>query len=506
MYKYLHEYMEDLPEKFNKEWILSRDDSEIIQHVRDIFKSLEILPEIHINPEDITLETDEATFGPVKQQGKYYKPLLPSRLNKIHYKVTIDGLDAPIERDLYINKMLDKCFYINEGIRYFLIWQIVDSSSYSFENGVAFKSLLMPIILVSKSRFETQSFNGTTLTNLPIYESHLFKKLVPPILYIFGKYALESLEKAGMKKIDDVDAFTEYSDPGIIKYISDFFGFEVKFSDKLDELIEEDRDVFTVQNAKAIGCYFSIPKDKVDTKEGRALIASLCYLKQQDKKANIIFTYKDVTNMWFWLELIADYYNKSNDIFKKYEKIKGVYISLKRLIDEPTRKILRLDDEYKQDVYGIFKYSMMNFDHLSTTNGQDLTNKRIRLYEYVLYPLRSYFGKKIYSILTAPTVSVQNLEKIFTSLTPMYLIKECITSELLHYCNSTNEYNLYGELLRYTFGGPQGYTNSVSIAQRSLHPSYTGRLSLIASNAGNPGTSGTVVPFIKVYDGYFTKE
>ena len=71
------------------------------------------------------------------------------------------------------------------------------------------------------------------------------------------------------------------------------------------------------------------------------------------------------------------------------------YISLKRLIDEPTRKILRLDDEYKQDVYGIFKYSMMNFDYLSTTDGQDLTNKRIRLYEYVLYPrLEKTFPKE----------------------------------------------------------------------------------------------------------------
>ena len=506
MKKLLNQYMKEVSEPFNKEWILSRNDDNILQHVRDIFKSLEILPEIHIDPNDITLETDESTFGPIKQQGKYYKPVLASRLNKIHYKVTIDGIEKPIEKDLYMNKMLDHCFYINEGIRYFLVWQIVDSSSYSFENGVAFKSLLMPIILISKNRFTTESFKGRALSNLPIYESSLFKKLVPPILYILGKYALESLSKAGMTKIADVDAFTSYNDPGIIQYLSDFFGFEIKFSDKLDDLIEDGRDIFTIQNNKKVGCYFSIPEDKVDSKEGRALIASLCYLKQIDKKANVVFSYDNLINMWYWLNLIAGYYNKSNDIFKKYEKIKGVYISLKRLIDEPTRKILRLDDEYKQDVYGIFKYSMMNFDYLSTTDGQDLTNKRIRLYEYVLYPLRSYFGKKIYSILTDPTVSIQKIEKIFTSLSPMYLIKECITSELLHYFNSTNEYNLYGALLRYTFGGPQGYTNSVSIAQRSLHPSYTGRLSLIASNAGNPGISGTVVPFIKVYDGYFTKK
>ena len=70
MKKLLNQYMKEVSEPFNKEWILSRNDDNILQHVRDIFKSLEILPEIHIDPNDITLETDESTFGPIKQQGK----------------------------------------------------------------------------------------------------------------------------------------------------------------------------------------------------------------------------------------------------------------------------------------------------------------------------------------------------------------------------------------------------------------------------------------------------
>ena len=109
------------------------------------------------------------------------------------------------------------------------------------------------------------------------------------------------------------------------------------------------------------------------------------------------------------------------------------------------------------------------------------------------------------SILNQPTRTPQDLEKIFTGLSPMQIIQSILTSELLHYYNCTNEFNLYGALLRYTLHGPAGYSKNVSVEQRSIHPSYTGRISLVASSPGSPGTSGTLVPFLKLYNGYFTK-
>ena len=39
--------MNSLPEKFNDEFIMGREDSKIIDYVRDIFMSLELHPEIH---------------------------------------------------------------------------------------------------------------------------------------------------------------------------------------------------------------------------------------------------------------------------------------------------------------------------------------------------------------------------------------------------------------------------------------------------------------------------
>lgn len=508
MKQFLARYMDELPEKFNDDFILSRDDNEILEKVRDIFMDLEIIPQIHINREEIQLQTDESEFGPIKQQGRYYKPVAPSRLNRIHYKVTIDGIDHPIERDLYINKMLDKSFYINEGIRYYLIWQIVDASSYGFGTGISFSAMTMPITMVANNRIDySAEFEDITFKNLPVFDFAVFKRVVSPLIYIMSRYALQSI-RSKYEKIDDVNEFMSYQDPGIIDYFNDYFGVNLKFSDNPDELVEDGRVIFAVKNNKETGVYYSIPREDLNTDAGRTILSlfAFCrYPRKKENKKNIVFKYDDLTNMWFWLDTLVSAFVQTQDIFRKYEKVKAIFISLGRMIDEPTRKILRLEDKWKQDVFTIMKYAMYNFDELASANGQDLGSKRVRLYEYLLFPLRAYFGTKINAIFNEPTTNIQNIEKIFTGLMPMFLIKECITSELLHYFNSTNEFNLYGVLLRYTFHGPQGYGSSVSIDQRSLHPSYTGRLSLIGSNAGDPGTSGTFVPFLKLYEnGYFT--
>lgn len=87
MKEYLKAYSESNPERFNKKFIMSRKDQDILKYVTDIFKALEILDEIKV--EEVSIETDESTFGPIKAQHHYYKSILPSRLNKIHYKIRI---------------------------------------------------------------------------------------------------------------------------------------------------------------------------------------------------------------------------------------------------------------------------------------------------------------------------------------------------------------------------------------------------------------------------------
>lgn len=514
--KYLHSYIEynnaKHNELFNEKFLLSRQDQDILKHARDIIKSsLELLPEIHVNEEEITLETDESMFGPIMQQDRYYKSVLPSRLNKLHFVVHVDGLPKPIEQDLFINKMIDNCFYINEGCRYYLIWQIVDAAVYGFGRGCSFRTMFMPVTLLSPMKFDVvPEFGKPVVRNLNLFEIALFSAKVAPFLYVAADWAMKTLRNNNMETIKNLDDYYAFRDKSIIDHIRNYYDVDAKFSDKIGDLVEDGRTVFAIRTDKEEGIYFSLPDEQVETKEGRVFISDLSFIKIQEKKSTkkkkLIFTMDDLYNPSYWINQLAPMFSSAADPYKKYQKVKDIFFSFYKLINEPVRKATPLADEHKTDTFAVYKYMTRNYNELSKMNGQNLDNKRVRLYEYMLYPLCVYLQQKIGQIQNATSKSLDDIKKIFTGLKPMFIVKQCVTSELLRYFNVTNEFNLFGALARYTYCGPQGYNASVSIEQRSIDPSYTGRLSLIASNASSPGTSGTFTPFVKIYDGYFVPQ
>jgi len=260
-----------------------------LEYVKDIFKALEILDEIEV--EDVTLERDEASFGPIKSQHHYYKSILPSRLDKIHYRIRItpseDIKPAAInlgkqnakskkatsesfikEGDIYINKLIDNCFYINEGVRYFLIYQIVDNSTYGTENAVSLKSLLMPITVKQHTITAVPEFFGTPV-NIKSFETLLFAKAVNPVLYCLGKDSYNSLVNYKPKDPDNLySEWLAYKDPTLIDKLNSFFRTDFEFSDSSEKLKKPGRVVFKIQSEKAKNddncCYISVSESKLN--------------------------------------------------------------------------------------------------------------------------------------------------------------------------------------------------------------------------------------------------
>ena len=528
MKSYLKKYSDHNPEKFNKKFILSRQDHDILEYAKDIFKALEILDEITV--EEVSLNRDEASFGPVKMQHKYYKSILPSRLDKIHYKIRITPSEnivmEPIELvksnnipkqittesfikegDIYINKLIDNCFYINEGVRYFLIYQIVDNATYGTEDAVSLKSLLMPITVKQHMITAVPEYLENPV-ELKSFDALLFSKSINPLLYIFGKDAYNILVSVPAKDDDLYGTWQNYRDTSIIDKFNNFFNTDFKFSDKSENLIEDGRVIFRLGGTKPEdSCFVSVDSNKLKNDVlTQGVLGSLLDIRNETKKKKITFTYDQLISPWFWIESLSAFFTKNNDYVKKFNKIRTMLISLNRLMDETTRNILKLDEEDKENTLTIIRYIMKNFDELMNADSQDLGNKRLRLYEYQLYPLRKYFSDQIYRVLNSPTRSRAVLDRVFSNLSPMFVIKQTVTNELVRYYNSTNDLNLFSALCKYTFRGPQSLTKTVTNAQRDLHPSYTGRLSLIASSASDPGLSGTLTPFVETYNYYFEKQ
>lgn len=529
----MKKYSDQNPERFNSEFIKSRKDQDIEQYVRDIFNALEIIDEIKV--ESIKLETDESQFGPIKSGHKYYKSILPSRLNKIHYRlkitpseiagrtaildeeedekesVELDDVNSFIkEGDIYLNKLIDDCFYINEGVRYFLIYQVVDNATYGTGGCVSLKSLLMPITLKCETLENVPAEFEAGHFNLDRFETLLFSKRINPILYILGRDSYNSLVKLKVENQDDIiSEWEKHKDPGLIDSINKFFGTDLKFADKALDLDEEGRVIFKITDGKETTTFMSISKGLLETNSlARGVVGSFLHLipKLSGQKKTFSFTYDNLITPWFWIEALSTFFTKNGDSMKKFEKIRTMLISLDRLMDDATRKILNIPSEDKKDTLTVIRYIMRNFEKLVSEDNQDLGNKRLRLFEYQVWPLRKYFSDQIYRVLNSPTRSKAVLNRMFSNLSPMFVIKQTVVNELLRYYNSTNELNLYACLLKYTFRGPQSLNKTVSMEQRDLHPSYAGRLSLIASSASDPGLAGTLTPFVEVYDGYFEKQ
>ena len=513
MHRLIAKYGRENPEKFNKEFLESRKHQDVLGAITEIFKTFEIIDEVKV--ESVTLETDEASFGPIKMQREYFKPILESRVEKVHYRLRItpsDSEEAFIkEGDVFLPKLVDDYFYINEGVRYFLIHQIVDNATYANKDSVSLKSLFMPMTIshVPTTVYPEGSEDGI---EVPLYRILLFKKCVTPLFYtVLGK-AIDVLEHIEIKNPDSaLEEKMAYRGTEIIDFINTFYKTDLIFSDKKEDLSSENRLIFRSVGDLEEGVYFSISKDIFERSHlAKYLVAALSEVRtdyyKNDKKHKFAITYDNVTSPFFWVSFLMDFFNKNTEPMKKYEKAMAVNLSLTRLIDEPTRKILRFSEDDKKDSISVIRHIVENFEALNKEDSCDLDTKRVRILEYMLYPLRAYISNQIYRILNSTTRNKNTLSKLLTGLNPMYLIKNIVQNELLRYYNASNDaMTLYSAITKYSLKGPQALSSFVHTSQRDVHPSYTGRISLVASNASTPGLSGTLVPFLELYDEYFAK-
>ena len=125
MKSFISKYQDSNPERFNKDFIKSKNREDLIDIISDIFKSAEIVPGVTFL--GARLITDESNFlqpldiNGVKEErtDRSTKQVLQSRFDKIIFRFRLEAQGEVHEQDyeLLINKLLDENFYINEGVK-----------------------------------------------------------------------------------------------------------------------------------------------------------------------------------------------------------------------------------------------------------------------------------------------------------------------------------------------------------------------------------------------------
>lgn len=461
------QYQAKNPEVFNENFIFNRNKEENMKSILEsIAMALESIPNIKFTGCEI--EEDESKFTDLH---KIEESRLIQATLSFHIEC-IDSATGELEKQdvsikLLLPKLIDNFYYKLNGVRYYAIYQMIDKGTFNINNGysLGLKTMLMPFML-NRNDIEIIDLEGEVHKGR-LMELDVFRRKVNILLYFISECGFEETLQ--------------------------FFGHHE--SVRLSDRPESDEDEVGFELRKKM-LYLHVKSDFLESDNW--FVSSLVHLFIKSKCSSI----EEASQPDFWNYILGRIYtpNKDQAIKKAYK----IHCSVRRILDKCTvENMVHVAPRDKLSIYHIFRWMLIFFDQLSREDNMDLKNKRLRLFEYILYPLTKKLSTETYRCLNTKKLTMKTLLSIFSNIKPNLCIRQLITSELLRYVNCVNCLDLFSSAMKITQSGPQGLSSTnVQTRYRGLHPSYIGKVGLHAASAGDPGMVLTMTPFAQL-DGLF---
>lgn len=391
-------------------------DDSLVEYIINACKSLEVLDYITFEGYDYIEDESKIDINKYihkrkkskKTENIKYRYINDSRCAELilHFKITFKDKIKIIKKPILIPIPDDDGFYLIKGTKYFLLYQLVDSSTYNNSDSLTLKSL-MPVVLKRVSK-EFKDIDGLTY-EAPTYTIKVFKKYVDVMLFYFAKV-------------------------GVKKTLS-FFG--------VDEII----DFVPEPNDKENNIYFQI-NSKLFLQVNKNFFAKYQYVK------SIVFMILSITtnrlnfdNIYssvYWIERLGS--NNNTKQYNYYEKGLSSLTYFDRLLDENTKKVVKIHPEHKRNIYTILRWMIQNFNELRKKDNLDLRNKRLRCNEYIAALLTKSFSDRVNRIIGyGNKVTIEKISEIF-KFNGDIIIKQLHNSGLLRYDDNVNDMDMFSKL------------------------------------------------------------
>lgn len=411
------------------------------------------------------------------------------RLLIVKYYIRAKDGEDTLDVIIAVPRIVERYYFRINGIMRSTLYQIVDGSTYNNNTTSNSKNPSVTLKIIFMAVRVYRWYTDLPLTNgqfikATYYSSRIFNKTVPAIKYILAKYGyIDTVKFMGIQGI----------------YLTDY------------ELTSD--EYYCIQCNENI--YISVIKQYFDTNPLIQSFVSTIY-------HGIIpgLEYEEVFNMKYWARSLgADFNTIGQDkllaiirqdedaVIDTYQKGLSVLCSFESIYDISTRESIHLPDEYKRDMYCIFLWMLREFNNLRLKENLDISIKKVRFAEYVASLYAMKIARGIYRIADFnKKATLQTIRKAIRT-NPNYLLMAISKCKMVSYRNMTSDMDsMLG--LKFTFKGVSGLgeNSNQSIPQiyRSIHPSHLGHIDLDSSSDGNPGMTGTICPFVELYDGFFT--
>lgn len=477
MLKYLNHLPNDFVEKLNVGLMNKSYDNPIIEYIFDAFKGLEILPNIKILdyewvPDEDKYDVNDHVIRRNSNKNKVIKNVTETRCGVMYIDAEVSGLDKNgVMKVHYIKKPIiipiqdDDGYYFIKGKKCYLIYQMVDKMLYPSFGAVTIKSL-MPIC-VKTTKEDIIDTDGNAYT-IPIYSIQIFKSAIN-ILMIYSHLGITKT-----LNFMEIDRFIKVLDKNSKYPIRDNVVY-FECGKKSDIVVAVKKEIFEqeIYVKSMVGCLVKLFED---TK----------------------IAFKDIDNWEEWMILVGG----KNTIRR------GMYqhIFFNRLLDDVTRKELRINDYDKQNIYYLLRWIVQNFHTLWAKDNLSMINKRLRCNEYIGSLITAEISKRINRLVSlGDKATIKEYLNIFKFPEDIFITK-LYGSGVLRYSETNSDMD-FGSKFKLTKKGPNALgandSRRIPIRQRSLHPSMLGYMDTADTSSSDPGQSGSLSPFCDMTSLYF---
>lgn len=483
MKKFISKFKNINENKLNMKLIRREYEDDLVDFVVNVFKSLETIRGITFL--DYAVEYDESKIDinnyissrkKTKKKDAHLKYMFikSDRVFELTMRFYIEGVDDKdneykskiVTRSILLPKKDYNNYMTLKDKKYFLLYQLVDNSTYVSKEGITLKSL-MPIII--NTRHCNLKETNKTVHDVVSYYLAVFKRQIPILVFYFAKIGVQNT----------------------LEYF------------KVDEIMEiipepiEEEGYYCFQANKRI--FIKVRKhffDKFQYIKAMTAMISECI--------NTRMEYDEIENRDFWVHHIGSMFTSTPHRMR--DSGLSTMVFFERLLDLTTKDILKIAEVYKLSIYSIIKWMVQNYAELKQKNNMDLSTKRLRLNEYIASMLSMRLGESANRILANNRqVSFRQIENLFKF--PGNIVLQLLqTSQLLKYDDRVNDLDIFSAL-RYTVKGPNSLGSksdrNINVKFRGVHPSYLGNLDINVYSSSSPGLNGSCTPFVKVHDLYF---
>ena len=477
MLAYLNRLPNPFMDEINKGIMNKEYDKPLQEYVFDAFKSMEILPNIKVLgyewvPDEDKYDVNDHVIRRNTNKNKNIKNITETRCGVMYIDFEISGLNKDGKLEVvYIKKPLvipiqDKNgYYLIKGKKCYMIYQMVDKMLYPSFGAVTIKSLMPICTKTNKKDFVDTSERVWTI---PVYNIQIFKTAINCLLIYSNMTITKTLNFMEVNRFIHVEPKSKG-----LATTDQVIRFEC--GKKSDIVIAVKRDIFEkeVYVKSIVGCLI----DLFET-----------YKTQ----------YENIDDWEYWMVIVGG----KNTIRR------GIYqhIFFNRLLDDVTRKELKINDYDKQNIYYLLRWIIQNYHSLWTKDNLSMDHKRLRCNEMASSFVTAEVSKRINRLVSlGDKATIKEYRKALRFPEDIFITR-LYSSGILRYAENNSDTD-FDSKWKTTKKGPQSLggndSRRIPIRQRALHPSMLGRIDLVDNSSSDPGQSTALSPWCDMKSMYF---